>query len=462
MAYLFNPTTGKLDLVTDPAGSDTQVQFNDGGLFGASANLTYNKVSSLLTNKGDINLDDGGSFTTTLQTITPTANRTISLPDATGTVALVAGSSGNLVWNNAGAYAGLVGSSADSSGNVTIGGRLTNSVNAALSAPPVSVTGTWITTGGTATTTKPTVLIEPTGTTSTAWSTAGTGLGVNAPSGFTGNLLDLQVNGTSRARVNASGQAVFGGIGIDNFTLGAATTGIHSSNAHVFGQLVLNTNGASWSVASGPGGNANVNVLGPHLISFGGSSLATQGGYSSTKTLQAQTPATDVAAPSLRVVAASALSSATTNITGGNVSLIPGNGASGSSGSANGGNVTLDGGQGFGTGTNGNVIIGATRGNLQITDARNIILGTGTGTRIGTATTQKLAFFNATPVVQPAAVTDLTVTATSGTLPTADGTVTIADAAAPTNAELLKYCVELEAKLEAALSRLRSLGLIAT
>jgi hypothetical protein len=41
------------------------------------------------------------------------------------------------------------------------------------------------------------VLIEPTGTTSTAWSTSGTGLGVNAVSGFVGRLLDLQINGTS-------------------------------------------------------------------------------------------------------------------------------------------------------------------------------------------------------------------------------------------------------------------------
>lgn len=35
-------------------------------------------------------------------------------------------------------------------------------------------------------------------------------------------------------------------------------------------------------------------------------------------------------------------------------------------------------------------------------DAVNIVLGTTTGTKIGTATTQKLGFFNATPVVQPA------------------------------------------------------------
>ena len=99
---------------------------------------------------------------------------------------------------------------------------------------------------------------------------------------------------------------------------------------------------------------------------------------------------------------------------------------------------------------------------LTLADALNIATNTTTGTKIGTATTQKIGFFNATPVAQPAAVTDLTVTATTGTLPTANGTVTIANAATPTVAELLEYCTEIEAKLESALARLRSLGLIAT
>ena len=99
---------------------------------------------------------------------------------------------------------------------------------------------------------------------------------------------------------------------------------------------------------------------------------------------------------------------------------------------------------------------------LTLADALNIAVNTTTGTKIGTSTTQKLGFYNATPVVQPAAIADLTVTATTGTLPTATGSQVIADAATPTNAELLKYCVELEAKLELALARLRSLGLIAT
>jgi hypothetical protein len=213
MGYNFNPFTGNLDEVsasggsTSPGGSTTQVQFNDAGAFAGDADLTWNKTTNVLGITGDVNLSDGGTYTTTLQTITPTAARTISFPDATGTVGLVGGSSGNLTFNNAGAYAGVANSSVDNAtGNITLGSRFISSLNGAASAPPGAFTGTWFT-GGTATTTKPQVVIEPTGTTSTAWSTSGTGLGVNAASGFAGNLLDLQVNGSSRFSVDATGSA---------------------------------------------------------------------------------------------------------------------------------------------------------------------------------------------------------------------------------------------------------------
>lgn len=99
---------------------------------------------------------------------------------------------------------------------------------------------------------------------------------------------------------------------------------------------------------------------------------------------------------------------------------------------------------------------------LTFADAVNLSFNTTTGTKIGTATTQKIGFFNASPVVQPSAIANITTTATTGTLPTANGTVTIANAASPTVTELLEYCVELEAKLESALAALRTLGLIAT
>jgi hypothetical protein len=89
------------------AGSATEIQFNDGASgLAASADLTWDDTGKVLGVGGDIDLDDGGTYTTTLQTVTPTANRTISFPDATGTLALVGGSSGQLIYNSAGAYAG--------------------------------------------------------------------------------------------------------------------------------------------------------------------------------------------------------------------------------------------------------------------------------------------------------------------------------------------------------------------
>jgi hypothetical protein len=191
-----------------PGGSTTQVQFNDGGAFAGDADLTWNSTTNVLGVTGDVNLSDGGTYTTTLQTITPTADRTISLPDATGTVALVAGSSGQVLWNNAGVNAGASTLTYDGS-ILTTSGKFVNSYNASSTTPGPAkwFTGTWFTSGGSATTTKPQVLIEPTGATSTAWSTSGTGLGVNAASGFAGRLLDLQVNGTSLFSVNSVGVA---------------------------------------------------------------------------------------------------------------------------------------------------------------------------------------------------------------------------------------------------------------
>ena len=78
----------------------------------------------------------------------------------------------------------------------TLTGALINSTNGAASTPVVSLTGTTFT-GGSATTTKPTLLVEPTGTTSTGWNTAGTLIGVNAATAFAGDLLAAQVAGVS-------------------------------------------------------------------------------------------------------------------------------------------------------------------------------------------------------------------------------------------------------------------------
>jgi len=46
-------------------------------------------------------------------------------------------------------------------------------------------------------------------------------------------------------------------------------------------------------------------------------------------------------------------------------------------------------------------------GNKSLADTSNIVLGTSTGSKIGTDPLQKLGFYNATPVVQPALTADL-------------------------------------------------------
>jgi hypothetical protein len=108
MGVKFNPFTGNLDLIdtTAAAGADTQVQYNNGGSLAGSADLTWDDSGKELGVGGDINLDDGGTYETTVQMVTPTANRTISFPDATGTVALVAGSTNAVQYNAAGTVAG--------------------------------------------------------------------------------------------------------------------------------------------------------------------------------------------------------------------------------------------------------------------------------------------------------------------------------------------------------------------
>ncbi|HPV97936.1 MAG TPA: hypothetical protein PLZ78_08930 [Spirochaetota bacterium] len=78
--------------------------------------------------------------------------------------------------------------------------------------------------------------------------------------------------------------------------------------------------------------------------------------------------------------------------------------------------------------------IKALQRNIDITlsDGVDIAVGTTTGTKIGTATTQLLGFFNKTPVDQPAAVADAT------------------------------GAGDVVAQLNALIARMRELGLIAT
>lgn len=72
---------------------------------------------------------------------------------------------------------------------------------------------------------------------------------------------------------------------------------------------------------------------------------------------------------------------------------------------------------------------------FTMSDATNIVLNTTTGTKIGTGTTQKLGFYNATPIAQGASITDISTSATG---------------------------TEIATAVNALISRLELLGLIAT
>jgi hypothetical protein len=98
---------------------------------------------------------------------------------------------------------------------------LTNSQNGAASAPALYFTGTPFT-GGTGTTTFPLLYLNS-GTAPTNFNTNGTVLGINAPSGFTGDLVNFETNGTQIFGVNGSTTLVtMGGF---NLISGSAGTG---------------------------------------------------------------------------------------------------------------------------------------------------------------------------------------------------------------------------------------------
>jgi hypothetical protein len=244
------------------------------------------------------------------------------------------------------------------------------------STPPVKFTGSWFT-GGTATTTKPQLLIEPAGTPSTAWSTAGTGLGINAPSGFTGNLLDLQVNGASRytqsntairwtlgsgrwLNIDDNCNLTFGGTGVGGIQAGNAS----ASFATVRCQQYFAAAGNNVTV------QFNGSLSGDHgsALILSGRDHANRSGF----TLRGGIAASDLQIGLSVVRGVTAWASSTTNIVGGSVAIEGGAGASGSADAASGGDVLLDGGQGFGTGVNGRIRIGATRGVLEIAGALTV------------------------------------------------------------------------------------------
>jgi hypothetical protein len=111
------------------------------------------------------------------------------------------GSTTQLQYNNAGAFGGI-------STLTNVAGVITNSASATGAVE--QLTGTY-----TASTTSAFFYIDPAATASSAFNASGTLLGINGASGFTGNAIDVQLNGASKFKINGQTGAVTVGAGVN-------------------------------------------------------------------------------------------------------------------------------------------------------------------------------------------------------------------------------------------------------
>jgi hypothetical protein len=122
----------------------------------------------------------------------------------------------------------------------------------------------------------------------------------------------------------------------------------------------------------------------------------------------------------------------TTTNTAGNTLTVQAGGATSGATDKNGGNLILAPGAATGSGSSSVLIQAVAAGGagttdrlpatvatfaatgLTLVDAFNVIVGTTTGTKIGVATTQKIGFWNATPIVQPSGANQAALTNNTG------------------------------------------------
>lgn len=145
---------------------------------------------------------------------------------------------------------------------------LVNTGNGAASFSPTSITGTAF--AGTGTTSFPLLYLNCSGASApTTLNTNGTSIGVNACSGFTGNLLDLRVNGgTAVAQIDINGRLSISSIKVVNLLLNNTAASISSGFGS--GASIVHNNGpAAFSLNVGTGGVATSGVVGLPTASNG-------------------------------------------------------------------------------------------------------------------------------------------------------------------------------------------------
>jgi hypothetical protein len=125
------------------------------------------------------------------------------------------------------------------SGSMSASGYIACTSPSASQNPMGKWTGAWYS-GDTSSNTKPHILIEPTGTVSNGWNTAGTGLGINAAPSFAGNLIDLQKNAVSVFRVDYTGATYAATPSANDNSTRVATTAFVISNRNTGDNRIIN------------------------------------------------------------------------------------------------------------------------------------------------------------------------------------------------------------------------------
>ncbi|OGE30366.1 hypothetical protein A2631_01160 [Candidatus Daviesbacteria bacterium RIFCSPHIGHO2_01_FULL_44_29] len=228
--------------VTIAKGGTALTSYTTGDILYANSSGTLSKLAigtsgqSLVVTSGLPAWSSSGAGVTSLNsltgelTIAGTSNQ-ISVAASSTTVTLSLPSTVTTTNLNASSALQLNGTNINTGGTLsnvayldtaqTFSAAQTNSTAGAASTPAQKLTGAWYT-GGSGTTTKPQLLIEPSGTTTNAWSTSGTGIGVNAAATFAGNLIDLQQAANSIFSITSVSSAVNG----FNFLAGATGSGV--------------------------------------------------------------------------------------------------------------------------------------------------------------------------------------------------------------------------------------------
>jgi hypothetical protein len=323
---LVGSATGSNKTITMPNVTGTLITTGDTGTIAAAmlanGSVTMAKINQASATTGQAIVWNGSAWapaTVAGSGATLAANTFTGLQQFSGTThaglqlnnlttvqrdAIASPAAGMAIWNTTANRLQLHNGSGWTAGMVridgdTMTGALINSTNGALSAPSFTLTGSIIT-GGTATTTKPLALIEPTGATSTGWSTSGTALGVNAASGFTGRLLDAQVNGSSKGHFTHDGRVVLSADTFNNFSTPIVQTGS--------GRGLCSTGGSNLNLAAG---GADCLGVSPMSIAAGSSHSL---GFTSTTAPGANSPDaffTRAAAASIQLGANTATNGAT-------------------------------------------------------------------------------------------------------------------------------------------------------